>query len=73
MIKTTVVLDEELVERAKKAIGVKTKKAAIEAGLKELIKSEASNNLRKMIGKDVVKITPKELELMRDDDRHGRN
>ncbi|MCH8271792.1 MAG: type II toxin-antitoxin system VapB family antitoxin [Candidatus Marinimicrobia bacterium] len=68
MIKTTVVLDEELVERAKKAIGVKTKKAAIEAGLKELIKSEARNNLRKMIGKDVVEMTPEELERIRENE-----
>lgn len=68
MIKTTVVLDEELVERAKKAIGVKTKKAAIEAGLKGLIESEASNNLRKMIGKDVVEMTPEELERIREDE-----
>lgn len=68
MIKTTVVLDEELIERAKKAIGVKTKKAAIEAGLKGLIESEASNNLRKMIGKDVVEMTPEELERIREDE-----
>jgi len=68
MGKTTVVLDEELVEKAKKAIGVKTKKAAIEAGLKELIESQARNNLRKMIGKDVVEITPEELERIREDE-----
>ncbi len=68
MGKTTVVLDEELVEKAKKAIGVKTKKAAIEAGLRELIESQERKNLRKMIGKDVVEMTPEELERIREDE-----
>ena len=68
MGKTTVVLDEELVEKAKKAIGVKTKKAAIEAGLNELIESEAREKLRRMIGKDVVKMTPEELQRIREDE-----
>ncbi|MCH7496125.1 MAG: type II toxin-antitoxin system VapB family antitoxin [Candidatus Marinimicrobia bacterium] len=68
MKKTTVVLDETLLQEAKEATGAKTKKAAIEAGLKELIRSEARNNLRKMIGKDVVKMTPEELERIREDE-----
>ena len=67
MMKTTVVLDEELFEKAKKDKGVKTKKAAIEAGLNELIASGARKNLRKMIGKAVVEMTSEELDRLRED------
>jgi len=68
MGKTTVELDETLIKDAKKAIGATTNKAAIEAGLEELIKSKARENLRGMIGKGVIDMTPEELDRMRMDD-----
>ena len=68
MSKTTVVLDRDLLENARLAIGAKTKKAAIEAGLRELIESRARKSLRKLIGKPVVEMTPEELDRMREDE-----
>lgn len=68
MGKTTVMLNDTLIKDAKKAIGATTNKAAIEAGLQELIKSKARENLRGMIGKGVVDMTPEELDRMRMDD-----
>ncbi|MDY6990835.1 MAG: type II toxin-antitoxin system VapB family antitoxin, partial [Thermodesulfobacteriota bacterium] len=38
MRKTTLVIDEELLDAAMKAVGARTKKEAVEAGLKSLVR-----------------------------------
>ena len=68
MAKTTLVLDEGLLARAAECAGTKTKKATVETGLRELIKRHCRDNLREMLGKEVVDLTDDELELMRADD-----
>ncbi len=50
MGKTTVVIDEKLLENADRVADVKTKREAIEAGLRELIRRAGREMLRKEPG-----------------------
>ena len=49
-MKTTVVIDEDLLRKAVEAAGVKTKREAIEAGLKELLRKKNLESLRQELG-----------------------
>ncbi len=50
-MRTNVVIDDQLMKGALKASGLKTKKAAIEAGLKLLLKFKRLSKIRKYRGK----------------------
>jgi Arc/MetJ family transcription regulator len=50
-MRTNVVIDDELMNGALKASGLKTKKDAIEAGLKLLVKFKEQSIIRKYRGK----------------------
>lgn len=50
MGKTTVLIDEKLLRNAMESIGAKTKKQAIEAGLRQLIHRKEREALRKELG-----------------------
>lgn len=50
-MRTNIVIDDELIRRAMKATGLKTKKAAVEAGLQMLIQVKAQSGLRRLRGK----------------------
>ena len=50
-MRTNVVIDDELMKGALKASGLKTKKDAIEAGLKLLVKFKEQSIIRKYRGK----------------------
>ena len=50
-MRTNVVVDDELMNGALKASGLKTKKDAIEAGLKLLLKFKQLSKIRKYRGK----------------------
>ena len=65
MRKTTVVLDERLLQCAVEAIGARSKKEAIEAGLKALVKWKNREALRRELGTFVIDLTPEELERLR--------
>jgi len=65
MGKTTVVLDDELIEKALKTTNLKTKKEVIEEGLKELIRKKNRELLRKELGTYDIELTHKELERLR--------
>ena len=65
MKKTTVMIDEDLLAEAVRAIGVKTKKEAIEAGLRSLIKRHNREALRKELGTFDIDLTLDELERLR--------
>jgi len=67
MGKTTVVIDDSLIKEAMELIGVKTKRKAIEIGLKELIKSRHRENLRKELGTYELDLTYEELMKLRDE------
>lgn len=68
MRKTTVQIDESLLEEAIKATGAKTKKEAIEAGLKSLVRNKNREALRKELGTFDIDLSVDELERMRDAD-----
>lgn len=61
-VRTNVVIDDDLMESALKASGIKTKKEAIEQGLRLLVQMKSQEKIRKFRGK--LKWTGK-LEEMR--------
>lgn len=61
-MRTNVVIDDDLMESALKASGIKTKKEAIEQGLRLLVQMKSQEKIRKFRGK--LKWTGK-LEEMR--------
>jgi len=65
MRKTTVMIDEKLLEEAVQAIGARTKKEAIEAGLRSLIQRHNREALRKELGTFDMDLTLEELERLR--------
>jgi len=64
-MKTTVVIDEDLLREAMEAAGVKTKREAIEAGLRELVRRKNLEVLRKELGTFELDLTAEELERLR--------
>ena len=50
-MRTNIVIDDRLIERALRATGLKTKRAAVEAGLKLLIEVKGQAGLRRLRGK----------------------
>ncbi len=67
MHKTTVEIDEKLMERAMQISGAKTKKKAIEYGLRELIKSINRDLFKKELGTFDIDLTAEDLEKTRRD------
>lgn len=65
MGKTTVQIDESLLEEATRAIGAKTKKEAIEAGLKYLVQRQNREALRKELGTFELELTLDDLARLR--------
>lgn len=68
MKKTTVQIDDQLLQAAMEAAGVKSKKAAIEKGLLALIRDHNREELRKELGTFDMELTLDELEELRDAD-----
>jgi Arc/MetJ family transcription regulator len=50
-MRTNIVIDDDLMDQALKATGVKTKKEAVELGLKTLIRLKKQAEIRKYRGK----------------------
>jgi Arc/MetJ family transcription regulator len=67
MQKTTVEIDEKLLEKAMQLSGAKTKKRAIEYGLRELVKSINRDLFKKELGTFDIDLTSEDLEKMRRD------
>jgi Arc/MetJ family transcription regulator len=65
MKKTTVLLDEKLLETAIQTIGARTKREAIEAGLQSLVQRHNRELLRKELGTFDMDLTLDELERLR--------
>ena len=65
MKKTTVLIDEQLLTDAMEAIGARTKKEAIRAGLEALVKHHHRQSLRKELGTYDIDINLEELERLR--------
>ena len=65
MRKTTVHIDESLLAEAIRAIGAKTQREAIEAGLKYLVQRKNREALRHELGTFDIDLTLEELERLR--------
>ncbi len=50
-MRTNIVIDDDLIQKAMKATGLHTKKAVVEAGLKLLIDIKAQAGIRRLRGK----------------------
>jgi Arc/MetJ family transcription regulator len=68
MHKTTVEIDEILLEKAMKLSGAKTKKRVIEYGLRELVRSINRDLFKKELGTFDLDMSLKDLEKMREDE-----
>jgi len=64
-MKTTVVIDEELLREAMEATGAKTKREAIESGLRELVRRKSLKALREELGSFDLDLSLQELERRR--------
>ena len=68
MKKTTVVLDETLLQEAKEAIGAKTKKETIETALSEVVKRRQRELLIEEMGTYNLDLEQNDIEKMRGHD-----
>ena len=50
-MRTNIDIDDRLMEEAMKSIGSRTKRAAVEAGLRLLIRTRSQDSIRKLRGK----------------------
>lgn len=66
--RTTVEIDEQLLESAVKISGAKSKKMAIENGLRELIRSINKEKLREELGTFDLDLTAEDLDALRKDE-----
>ena len=65
MKKTTVLIDEQLLKEAMEAVGAKTKKEAIRAGLEALVRYHHRESLQKELGTFELDLGLEELEKLR--------
>jgi Arc/MetJ family transcription regulator len=65
MKKTTLVIDEGLLSAAMAAVGARTKKEAVEAGLKSLVRERNREALRRRLGTFEIDLTLEELDTLR--------
>jgi len=66
MKKTTVVVDENLLKEAMEAVGARSKREAIEKGLRFLVRWHNREALRRELGTFEMDLTLEELERLRD-------
>jgi Arc/MetJ family transcription regulator len=67
MAKTTVIIDDELLDEAMRASGAKSKKEAITTGLQELIRKKNLEAFRRELGTFDLALSLEELEKLRDE------
>jgi Arc/MetJ family transcription regulator len=65
MKKTTVLIDEQLLKAAMEAIGARTKKEAIRAGLEALVRHHQRQSLQEELGTFDMDLNLEELERLR--------
>jgi Arc/MetJ family transcription regulator len=68
MRKTTVMIDEELLREAMAAVGARSKREAIEAGLRNLVRRHHIEALRRELGTFDIELTLGDLEESRNAD-----
>lgn len=65
MKKTTVMINEHLLEEAKKAVGAQSIREVIEIGLYSLVRQSNREALRKELGTYDIELTLEDLETLR--------
>lgn len=65
MSKTTVELDDRLLDRARRAIRARTMRETLEAGLRALVAQSEREALRRELGTYRLNLTPKLLSRLR--------
>ena len=67
-MRTTIDLDDDLVKEAMDLLGVKTKRAAIQRSLQEIIRRERRKRLKGKFGRLDLQLTLNDLDRMRQDE-----
>lgn len=67
-MRTTIDIDDRLIEEAKKLTSVKTKKELINLSLKELIRRKRIEHLLSLFGTSPIDITPEDIKRFREDE-----
>jgi len=68
IMRSTIDINDELLEEAKALTGAKTKKELIDLSLRELIRRRRREHLASLFGSGVLAISADEIEKMREDD-----
>ncbi len=68
-MRTTIEIDDRLLEEAKRLTSVKTKKELIDLSLRELIRKRRIEHLLSQFGRCPVDLTLKDIETFREDER----
>ena len=66
-MRRTVVIDDELLEEARTALGTNGVRDTVEAGLREAVRRRRLEALRRSLGKFEMDLTPEELARLRDE------
>lgn len=64
-MRRTVVIDDKLLDEARRVLGAKGVRDTVETGLKEAIRRHRLEELRRSLGKVDLDLTPEELERLR--------
>ncbi len=67
----TVVIDDKLLEEARRVLGTRGIRDTVEAGLREAIRRHRLEELRRSLGKVELDLTPEELARLRDKEEYG--
>jgi Arc/MetJ family transcription regulator len=67
-MRSTIDINDELLEEAKALTGAKTKKAVVEYSLRELIRKKRREHLAGLFGSSIMDIGSDDIEKMREDD-----
>ncbi|HUT66405.1 MAG TPA: type II toxin-antitoxin system VapB family antitoxin [Spirochaetota bacterium] len=67
MGRTTLFIDEKLIDEARKLTKLRTKREVVEEGLRELIRKKNRELLRNELGTYEIELSPEELERLREE------
>ena len=65
ILRSTIEIDEELIEEAKALTGIKTKKEVVAYSLRELIRKKRREHLVGLFGSKMLDLNPEDIEKIR--------
>lgn len=69
-MRTTVVIDEALLKKAREALGTETIRETVERALEEAVRVHRRQELLALLGNLELSLTPEELERWRSENEH---